>query len=232
MALAGETSVTEELPPGRFPHSGFSPGEEIAHAVIHGIGAVTSIAGLIVLVSLAAMYGGALHVITCAVFGAALTLTYVASTLYHAWPVSRHRIKNRLQVLDHCSIYVLIAGTYTPVLLVLLGGTLGWTLLVLVWVVAILGIVLKMTPSFRDRQSLSLVSYLGCGWLALIAIKPLVTALEAGALWLILAGGIIYTVGVIFYCWDRLAYNHVIWHLFVLAGSTLHFLAVLLYVIP
>jgi len=213
-----------------FEPESFTKREEVAHAVSHGAGALLSIAGLAVLAHLAVVHGDALHVVTCTVFGAALTLTYVLSTLYHTFPTSP--AKQLLRLLDHCSIYVLISATYTPVVLVLLQGAWGWTLFGLTWGLAILGIGLKATPSLRHREKLSVATYLAAGWLALIAIQPLFAALEPGALLLIILGGVAYTVGVVFYAWQRLPYNHVIWHLLVLTGSALHFFAVLFYVIP
>jgi hemolysin III len=208
----------------------FTRREEVAHALSHGVGALLSIAGLAVLSYLAAVHGSALHVVTCTVFGAALTVVYVISTLYHRCCASPR--KQLLRILDHCSIYVLIAATYTPFALVLLQGAWGWTLFGLAWGIAVLGIGLKLTPGLRDREGLSVASYLIAGWLALVAIRPMLASLDAGALWLIILGGAAYTVGVGFYCWDRLPYNHLIWHVFVLIGSALHFCAVLFYVIP
>lgn len=208
----------------------FTRGEEVAHAVSHGIGALLSIAGLAVLSRLAAVHGSALHVVTCTVFGAAMTAVYIVSTLYHlCYPSPR---KELLRILDHCSIYVLIAATYAPFALVLLRGTWGWTLCGLAWGIAVLGIGMKTTPGLRDREALSVASYLVAGWMALIAIKPLLASLDAGALWLLVLGGVAYTVGVGFYTWQRLPYNHLVWHVFVLIGSALHFCGVLFYVIP
>ncbi len=208
----------------------FTRREEVAHAVSHGVGALASIAGLVVLSSLAAVHGSALHVVTCTVFGAALTAVYVLSTLYHLCDASPR--KQLLRVLDHCSIFVLIAATYAPFALVLLQGAWGWTLFGLAWGSAVLGVGLKLTPSLRNREGLSVASYLIAGWLGLVAIGPMLASLDAGALWLILSGGVAYTVGVSFYSWERLPYNHLIWHVFVLIGSALHFCGVLFYVIP
>jgi len=208
----------------------FTRREEIAHAVSHGVGALLSVAGLVWLSILAAVHGSVLHVVTCTVFGAALTMVYVCSTLYHLCCTSPR--KQLLRVLDHCSIYVLIAATYAPFALVLLQGAWGWTLFGMAWGTAVVGIGVKLTPGLRDREGLSVASYLIAGWLALIAIRPMLAALDAGALWLIALGGVAYTVGVGFYLWHRLPYNHLIWHVFVLIGSALHFCGVLFYVIP
>ena len=207
----------------------YSVGEEVAHAVTHGLGLVLSVAGLVVLVVAASVRGDAWHVVGCAVFGATLVLLYAASTLYHGvpWP----RAKRRLRRVDHAAIFVLIAGTYTPFTLVSLRGGWGWTLLALVWSIAVIGIVLHATAPTRARR-LSVPLLLGMGWLGVIAIEPLLRSLGFEGLMLLLLGGVAYTVGVIFYAWQRLPYNHAVWHLFVLAGSTFHFSCVLGYVIP
>jgi hemolysin III len=204
-------------------------GEEIAHAVTHGLGLLLSIAGLAVLVAMASTRGDAWHVVGCAVFGATLVLLYAASTLYHG--VQHRRAKQVLRRLDWAAIFLLIAGSYTPFTLVSLRGGWGWTLLALVWSLAILGVVLQVTIPARVRR-VSLAIYLAMGWLALIAIEPLVHALHPEGLVLLFLGGIAYTLGVVFYAWRRLPYHHAIWHLFVLAGSACHFSCVLGYVIP
>lgn len=204
--------------------------EEIAHAVTHGVGALLAIAALSLLVTYAAIAGGAARVVSAAVFGAALVATYTASTVYHAIPAAWDRAKRALRRLDHCMIYLLIAGTYTPFTLVTLEGAWGWSLFGVVWGLALLGVVAKLTPLAR-YEKLSLASYLATGWLVVVALRPLVEALPAGALALVVLGGVAYTLGTIFYAWERLPYHHAIWHLFVLAGSTLHFFAVLLYVV-
>ena len=208
----------------------FTRKEEVAHAISHGVGALLSIAGLVVLSSLAAEHGSPVCVVTCTVFGAALTVVYVLSTLYHLCGASP--LKDLLRVLDHCSIYVLIAATYAPFALVLLQGAWGWTVFGLAWGTAVVGIGFKMMPTMRDREGLSIASYLAAGWIGIVAIQPLLNSLDAGALWLILTGGVAYCVGVSFYTWHRLPYNHLIWHIFVLIGSALHFCGVLFYVIP
>jgi hemolysin III len=207
----------------------FTLGEEIAHAVTHGLGLVLSIAGVAVLVAAASLRGNAWHVVGCAVFGATLVLLYAASTLYHG---VRHRgAKRVLQQLDHAAIFLLIAGSYTPFALVTLRGAWGWTLLALVWGLAVLGIALQVAR--RSSVSRPLVPiYLVMGWLVLIAIEPLVRSLHPQGLLLLFLGGVAYTLGVVFFAWRRLPYNHAVWHLFVLAGSACHFSCVLGYVIP
>ncbi len=206
-----------------------SKAEEIANCITHGIGLVLSLCGLSVLVTLACMKGSGSHIVSCAIFGSTLVLLYGASTLYHAFKNSRaNRI---LKTIDHSCIYLLIAGTYTPFVLVTLSGALGWTLLAIVWGIAVFGIFFKMFFVYRFKI-FSTVLYLIMGWLAIVAIKPLVNSMPSGGIWLIAAGGLLYSSGVIFYVWNRLPFNHSIWHLFVMGGSTCHFLAVLLYVIP
>lgn len=207
----------------------YSLGEEIANSVTHGIGALLALAGSIVLISSAANYGNSWHIVSSSIFGTTLVLLYLASTLYHSIPVNR--VKKVLRLLDHAAIYLLIAGTYTPFLLVNLRGPWGWSLLALVWTVALTGIVLKAT-SLGHKRGLSLSLYLMLGWIILIAVEPLFDYLDPGGIRLLIAGGLTYTGGILFYLWKRLPYNHAIWHLFVLAGSGLHFFAVLFYVIP
>jgi len=198
--------------------------EELANTVTHGIGLALSIAGFVVLLVLAAVRGSSRHIVSCAIYGATLVCLYAASTFYHGIPSPRR--KRALRIFDHCAIYLLIAGTYTPFLLVNLRGGWGWSLLGIVWGFAMAGIVFKFR--FVDHfPFLSTVIYLLMGWLAVIALKPLLAAVPASGLLWLLAGGLLYTLGVVFYGWKRLPYNHVIWHLFVLAGSTCHYVAVL-----
>ncbi|MCU7845615.1 MAG: hemolysin III family protein [Candidatus Thiodiazotropha sp. (ex Monitilora ramsayi)] len=207
----------------------YTLGEEIAHTVSHGIGILLSIAGLIVLVVFASLYGDAWHITSSSIYGVTLILLYTASTLYHGIPQSRG--KQVLRRLDHAAIFLLIAGTYTPFTLVNLRGGWGWTLFGLVWGLALLGMVLELAIKKRIKW-LSITLYLGLGWLVLIAIKPLLDSVATGGIILLLAGGLCYTLGVIFYVWKRLAYHHAVWHLFVLGGSVLHFFSVFFYVLP
>jgi hemolysin III len=206
----------------------YSNAEEIAHSVLHGLGIVLSIAGLAILCVYAATYGTVWHVVGSAVFGTTLILLYVASTLYHSIPLPR--AKNVLRRLDHSAIYLLIAGTYTPFALGPLKGPVGWALFAAVWALALLGILLEVLPRLR-RRGLAIALYLGMGWLVILAIRPLAHAISADGVLLLAAGGIAYTVGVIFYI-SRRPYFHAVWHGFVLAGSILHFFSVLLYAIP
>lgn len=209
--------------------SEFSVGEEIANSVTHGIGAALAVVGLIVLTVLACLRGDAWHVVGCSVFGTTLVLLYVASTLYHSIP--HRRAKRVLQALDHTAIYLLIAGSYTPFTLVNLRGPWGWSLFGVIWGLALLGILFRFSVLRRSHVA-CVTLYIAMGWTALVAVKPLLSAVESGGLILILLGGIAYTAGVAFYAWRRLPYNHAIWHGFVLAGSALHFFAILFYVLP
>lgn len=207
----------------------YSFGEEIAHSITHGVGIALSIAGLVILVAFAARYGTAAHVVGCSVFGTSLVLLYTASTLYHSIPHAG--AKRVFRILDHSGIYLLIAGTYTPFALVSLHGAVGWSLLVVLWLAAIAGIVFTATLPIAIRR-ISVLLYLLMGWSALFVAKPLAQALAGGGLRLLVAGGLAYTLGVVFYVLRRVPYHHMIWHLFVLAGSVLHFFAVLLFVVP
>jgi len=207
----------------------YSVAEEIAHATTHGLGLALSIAGLVVLVVLATIRGDAWHVVSASIYGASLVLLYGASTAYHAsWSP---RAKGLFRVVDHAAIYLLIAGTYTPFLLVNMRGGWGWSLFGVVWGLALVGVVLEALALPWTRY-VSIVLYIGLGWLIAIAVKPLVSAVPAGGIVLMLLGGLAYTGGVFFYGWKRLPYHHAIWHVAVLAGSAFHFFAVLFYVIP
>lgn len=198
--------------------------EELANSLTHGAGLALSIAGFIVLVVLAAMRGSAWRIVSCAVYGSTLICLYAASTLYHA--IRSRRLKGILRVCDHSAIYLLIAGTYTPFLLVNLRGSWGWSLLAAIWGLAMTGILFKVW-FVEHFPILSTAAYLLMGWLALVAVKPMLLRVPlSGLLWL-LAGGVLYTVGVVFYAWKKVPYNHAIWHGFVLAGSTCHYFAVL-----
>lgn len=202
----------------------YSRGEEIANSLTHGLGLALSIVGLSVLVTFAAFSRDAWVVVGCAVFGVSLVVLYAASTLYHA--LRAPRLKWCLRVLDHGAIFLLIAGTYTPFLLVSLRGPWGWSLFGVVWALAVAGMVLKLFLLGRFRIMSTLI-YLFMGWLVLIAFKPLAGALPHASLMMLLAGGVAYTAGTIFYSWERLPYHHAVWHVFVLAGSACHFFAVL-----
>jgi hemolysin III len=205
----------------------YSVGEEAAHALTHGLGLVASVGGLGTLVAAAWLRGDAWHIVGGSIFGATLVLLYATSTLYHG--IRSPRVKRLFQRFDHAAIFLLIAGTYTPFTLVSLRGGWGWTLLAIVWGLAILGIALELAGHSR-RVSVAL--HLAMGWLVLIAAEPLARSLHPDGLLLLALGGMAYTLGVVFYAWQRLPYNHAVWHLFVMAGSTCHFACVLGYVIP
>lgn len=214
---------------GAFGHQRFSAGEEIAHAITHGLGALGSVVGLVVLAVLAVRQGSVSLLVGVTVFSATMVVLYTASTFYHA--LTGVRAKHVFKLLDHGAIYLLIAGTYTPFCLVTLGGRWGWTLFGLAWGLAILGIVYEVVLK-RPWRRLSLAFYLALGWLIIIAIKPLLAALPVPALRLLLLGGVAYSGGALFYAWRGFPYHHALWHLFVLAGTALHFACVLVYVIP
>jgi len=202
---------------------------ELINGVTHGVGFLLSIAGLVVLVVLAASRGGARHVVACSVYGSTLILLYLASTLYHS--VTAPRAKLVLRLIDHIAIYLLIAGTYTPFTLLTLRGGWGWSLFGVIWGLAIAGSVFKILFIGRFRKT-SVVIYLLMGWLVVVGLKPLLATLPLGGFVWLMAGGAAYTLGVVFYAWKSLPHHHAIWHVFVMLGSTCHFFAVMLYTLP
>ncbi|MCX6944427.1 MAG: hemolysin III family protein [Opitutales bacterium] len=206
----------------------YTPREEIANAVTHGLGLALSVAGLVLMVVRSARHSDAWAVTSSAIFGATLVLLYTTSTLYHSF--SGEELKRLLRKFDHAAIFLLIAGTYTPFLLVSLRGPWGWSLFGVVWGLAAVGVALKFWFTGRFRV-LSTLIYIGMGWLVLAAFRPLMAALPRGGLVLLLAGGLCYTGGAAFYLWKRLPYHHAVWHLWVLAGSGCHWASVFLYVI-
>ncbi|MGY6631652.1 MAG: PAQR family membrane homeostasis protein TrhA [Wenzhouxiangella sp.] len=197
--------------------------EEIANALTHGLGVVLSIGGGAVLVTLAALFAGVRETISVAVFSVTLVLLYTASTLYHA--ARQPQTKSRLKVLDHCAIFLMIAGTYTPFTIAALQGGWGWSLFGVIWGLAVFGIVFKVFFTGRFKL-LSTATYIGMGWLVVVAFVPLTQALTPAALAWLVGGGVLYTVGTLFYHMERLPYSHAVWHLFVLGGSICHFAAV------
>lgn len=206
----------------------FTKGEEIANAITHGVGALLSITALIFLIVFASLHGTSLHVISFTIFGITMVLLYISSTLVHALP--QGKAKDIFEVLDHSSIYLFIAGTYTPITLIVIQGTLGWTLFCIIWVLAIAGIVFK---SFFVKKYLitSTILYILMGWLVVIGWRQLVSNLESNGLLLLVTGGILYTIGAVFYVWRGFKFHHMIWHLFVIAGTATHFFCVLLYLL-
>lgn len=208
----------------------YTVGEEIANAVTHGVAALLSIAGLAVLVAFAVLYSGSPKVVAAvSIFGASMVFLYTASTLYHSIP--NPRAKKVLQYLDHSMIYVLIAGSYTPFCLITLQGYTGIALLCAVWLIAIAGISLQAVL-LHKADWINCLLYLSMGWLAVFVIDPLVSTLDSTGLALLVAGGLAYTVGVVFYIFERIPFSHTIWHTFVFTGTTLQFFSVLFYVIP
>jgi hemolysin III len=206
-----------------------TPIEEALNSITHGVGAVLSIAALGVLVTLASLHGGPRHVVTVSIYGCAMLLLYLASTCYHACRDRRKR--HWFRVADHIAIYCLIAGTYTPFLLVSVRGAWGWSLFVVLWSLTLVGAILKLFFVHRFELA-STIIYLAMGWIGVIAAKPFLHHLPIGAVELMVAGGLAYTVGVVFYLWEKLPFNHAIWHLFVMAGSACHFFGILYYVVP
>lgn len=207
----------------------YTKGEEIFNSVSHGVGSLLSVVGCAVMVTLAACFRNWVAVVSACVYGLSMIVLYTMSTLYHAIPYQRP--KGVLRVLDHASVYLLIAGSYTPITLLLLNGSRkGLLLFATVWVLAIAGIVLNVVDMQRFRK-VSMALYLMMGWAALLDIRNIVTTLGSAGSVLLIAGGVCYTVGVVFYKLKRIRYMHGVWHLFVLAGSVLHYLCILLYII-
>jgi len=207
----------------------FTRKEEFANAVTHGIGAVLSLAALVLLVCFAAVKGTPLHVFSFAVYGSAMLLVYAASTLMHSMPEGK--AKRWLEIADYACIYLFIAGTCTPVVLHAVQGALGWTLLGVVWTAAALGILFQSI--FPGRYPVvSTLLYLATGWIIVAAWGPMTERMAAGGIALLVLGGLAYTVGTLFFLWRKLKYHHAVWHLLVLAGSALHFCAILFYLLP
>lgn len=199
------------------------PRHEFVNALTHFLGFLFAMGGVPVLLTMASLNGTAVEVITFSIYSASLILLYLVSTLYHATPPGR--VKEVLQALDHMAVYVLIAGTYTPFLVARLGGAWGWSLFVMLWTLAAIGIGLKIF--YTNRYDLiSTVAYILMGWAGMVAIVPLYRALPGISFALVLTGGVAYTAGTIFYRWESLPHNHGIWHVFCLAGSICHFIAV------
>ncbi|KIL74316.1 PAQR family membrane homeostasis protein TrhA [Bacillus badius] len=206
----------------------FSKGEEIANSITHGIGALLSIAALVLLIVYSSLYGTAWHVVSFTIFGATMLILYLSSTLVHSLP--KGKAKNLFEIFDHSSIYFFIAGTYTPFLFLAVKGTLGWTLFGIIWGLALFGTVFKCFFVKKFLHTSTLL-YVLMGWLIVFAWEPLVQNLPSGSLILLVTGGVLYTLGAVFYVWRGFKYHHMIWHLFVLGGSVTHFFSVL-YLLP
>lgn len=203
--------------------------EEALNAITHGIGALLSVAALVLLVVFAALKGNTEHVVSFTIYGSMMLLLYVASTLVHSFPEGR--AKRVFEIMDHACIYLFIAGTYTPIVLHVVQGTAGWTLFGLVWGLALCGVVFKVFYASRFLFTSTLV-YILMGWMIVFAWGPLKAHLAPGGMHLLVAGGLLYTVGTVFYVWRSFKHHHAVWHLFVLGGSALHFFAIMLYVLP
>jgi hemolysin III len=202
----------------------YTLGEELAHSVTHGVGAALSLAALVTLVVLAVLQGTKWHVLSFTVYGVSLLAVFLASTLYHG--VQKPRLRPILRKVDHAAIYLLIAGTYTPFVLISMRGTLGLTLLTIVWGLAVFGIVYKIF--FIDRfVVLTTLAYVGMGWMSIVAWREMVANIPGPSLVLLMVGGGLYTLGVVFYALTKIRYTHAVWHLFILGASACHFAAVL-----
>lgn len=207
----------------------YTLGEEIFNAVTHGVGAALAVAGCIIVIVMSAVYGNAWNIVSSAVYGGTLIILYVMSTMYHS--LTNKTAKKVFRIFDHCTIFLLIAGTYTPYTLVTIRGVWGWIVFSLVWGSATLGIVLNAV-NMEKFKKFSMISYVASGWAIILAIKPLISSIAFGGLMLLLLGGIFYTVGIVFYAMKKLRYMHSIWHMFVLVGSVMHYFSILFYVAP
>lgn len=228
--MSGERSETakskikEKVEQAKALKHKYSLGEEIAHAITHGLGVVLGIVAITIMVTLAALHGDIWHVVSSVIYGLSIILLFTASTLYHA--LTHEGAKRIFQLADHAAIFILIAGTYTPFLLVNLRGPWGWSLFIIIWSIALGGVLLE-TMKKKRIKALSLSLYLGLGWMALVAMKPMLEHVNPTGLWLLLIGGLLYSFGVIFYVRKQMVYHHAIWHVFVLAGAISHFFAVI-----
>ncbi len=211
----------------------FSRGEETANFVSHLVGASVALAGIVVLIVFSALRGSGIHVVSASVFSACMLALYLSSTLYHG--LRQKRAKRVFFIFDQASIYLMIAGSYTPIALVALGGALGWTMFGIEWGLAIIGIVITAVfhhDHTKGVHPLKVASYLVMGWLALIALKPLAAELSFWGMALLVAGGAFYTLGVVFFALKRIRYNHLVWHLFVIFGTLCHYAMVFLFILP
>lgn len=206
----------------------YSLGEEIFNSVSHGAGSLLAIAGTVVLIIFSAIYSNAWGVVGSAIYGASLIILYTMSTLYHA--ITNPKAKSFFRIMDHNTIFFLIAGTYTPITLVPIRGTIGWWLFGIVWGAAIIGIVLNSIDLEKFKKP-SMICYIAMGWVVLVAIKPMLTHVYPLALWFLLIGGLFYTLGVSFYIRKEKKYFHSVWHLFTVAGSVFHYFSILMIII-
>lgn len=201
--------------------------EEIFNSVSHGTGVLISVACLVILLVFAGSKGNSLQIVSCSIFGSSMILLYLASTIFHG--VKNIRLKHKLNRWDHSMIYVLIAGTYTPVALTILAGTIGWVIFAVIWALAVAGVIYKLFfyNGGKTERKISAFLYVFMGWIIVAAIVPLIQKAMPATLWFLLAGGLSYSVGVVFYLWQRLPFAHGIFHLFIIAGSISHFFAIL-----
>jgi hemolysin III len=207
----------------------YSALEEYLHAATHGVGVILSILGLSWMLTLSISASDPWRIVASSIYGASLIMLFLASTVYHGMHASKHR--ELFKMLDHCAIYLLIAGTYTPFLLVAMRGTAGWWLFGTVWVLATAGIIKKLVLKHRFPK-LALASYLGMGWLAVFVVPQMAAAIGTSGLFWLVAGGLCYTIGAVFYAAEKLPFNHTVWHVFVLGGGICHFLGIVWYVLP
>lgn len=206
----------------------YTLGEEIFSSVSHGVGACLSIAGTVVLLVFSVIYGNALAVVSSSIYGASLIILYTMSTLYHSF--TNERVKHFFQIMDHNTIFLLIAGTYTPITLYILGGVTGWILFSVVWVASIIGITLN-SINMEKAKIPSLVCYIATGWVIIFAIKPLIAKVPFLSAFFLVLGGVIYTVGIVFYVIKKVKYFHPIWHIFTILGSAFHYFSILIAII-
>ncbi len=204
--------------------------EEIAQSILHGIGTILAIAALAILTSYASAFGTSRHIVGCSIYGTTLILLYASSTLYHS--VQYRPAKKMLRVLDHAAIFFLIAGTYTPFLIISMRGPLGWSFFVMIWGLTLIGPILQLFLLTRNHHTLTVLLYIAMGWLIVPVIKPLISTIPPIGLVYLILGGLAYTLGIVFYAWKRLPYHHAIWHGFVLTGSIFHFFSIFYSVIP
>lgn len=207
----------------------YTLGEELFNSISHGIGFLLSVAALVLAVIQAAFHGDAWCVVSAAIYGSTLILLYCMSTLYHS--ITHPTAKKVFRIFDHTTIFLLIAGTYTPITLVSMRGTIGWIIFGIVWGTAVLGIVLN-SISIEKFKKFSMIAYIAMGWAVVIGVKPLINSMETRGLLLLVFGGLFYTIGIIFYALKKFKFMHSIWHLFVLAGSVLQYFAVYFYILP
>lgn len=207
----------------------FTKREEIVNALTHGIGVLLSVAALVLLIVFSSLYGAAIHVVSFTIYGVTLLFMYTCSTLLHSFPIGK--VKNIFEILDHAAIFLFIAGTYTPLMLIVVEGTRGWVLLSLVWILAIGGIIFKVF-FVKKFVFVSTLIYIVMGWMIVFALQPIAAKVETMGLILLVLGGLLYTIGTIFYIWRTFYYHHAVWHLFVLAASATHFFTIIIYVLP